>query len=295
MKCVSGCYESLRNLYQNNTQPLVPPSFVICVCTSLIIITQLLVLYISADQIYIVHIHISSTFDMSIPYLIRQDYQPTTLDDWERSDKYHNSFLLLPDPALEAAAKRNDEQGLPEIAVSPAQGKFLNLLAQSIGAKRILEVGTLGGYSSIWLARALPPDGTLVTLEISEKHAQAAKENIAAAGLANKVSVILGPAIDSLRALPEEPKFDLVFIDADKPSNTAYFVEAKRLVRKGGVIIVDNVVRYARVADPRYTDGSVEGVRDLLRALKDDKDVEATTIGTAGEKGYDGFLYAVRK
>lgn len=191
MKCVSGCYESLRNLYQNNTQPLVPPSFVICVCTSLIIITQLLVLYISADQIYIVHIHISSTFDMSIPYLIRQDYQPTTLDDWERSDKYHNSFLLLPDPALEAAAKRNDEQGLPEIAVSPAQGKFLNLLAQSIGAKRILEVGTLGGYacvhiycislyslgrrnrySSIWLARALPPDGTLVTLEISEKHAQ---------------------------------------------------------------------------------------------------------------------------
>ena len=131
---------------------------------------------------------------MSIPNIIRQDYQPTTLDDWERSDKYHNSFLIPPDPALEAAAKRSDERGLPEIAVSPAQGKFLNLLAQSIGAKKILEVGTLGGYalcayiyiyilthhtpgtrnrySSIWLARALPYDGTLVTLEISEKHAQ---------------------------------------------------------------------------------------------------------------------------
>ncbi|KIJ98657.1 hypothetical protein K443DRAFT_103603 [Laccaria amethystina LaAM-08-1] len=228
--------------------------------------------------------------------IIRQDYQPTTLDDWERSDKYHNSFLLSPDPALEAAAKRNDEHGLPEIAVSRAQGKFLNLLAQSIGAKRILEVGTLGGYSSIWLAKALPHDGTLVTLEISEKHAQVAKENIAAAGLADKVSVILGPAIDSLRTLHPTPEpFDLVFIDADKQSNTAYFVEAKRLVRKGGIIIVDNVVRYARVADPRYTDEMSEGVRDLLRALKDDKDVEATTIGTAGEKGYDGFLYALRK
>ncbi|KIJ99159.1 hypothetical protein K443DRAFT_102683 [Laccaria amethystina LaAM-08-1] len=223
--------------------------------------------------------------------IIRQLYQPTTLDNWERSDKYHNSFLLLPDAALEAAAKRNDEQGLPDVAVSPAQGKFLNLLAQSIGAKKILEVGTLGGYSSIWMAKALPHDGTLVTLEISEKHAQVAKESIAAAGLANKISVILGPAIDSLHTLYPNPEpFDLVFIDADKQSNTAYFVEAKRLVRKGGIIIVDNAVQYGRVADPNCSDERAEGVGDLLRALKDDEDVEATTIGTAGEKGYDGFL-----
>ncbi|KIJ98438.1 hypothetical protein K443DRAFT_9173 [Laccaria amethystina LaAM-08-1] len=213
-----------------------------------------------------------------------------TLDDWERSDKYHNAFLLLPDPALEAAAKRNDEQGLPDVAVSPAQGKFLNLLAQSIVAKKILE------YSSIWMAKALLHDGTLVTLEISEKHAQIAKENIAAAGLTNKISVILGPAIDSLRTLRPNPEpFDLVFIDADKQSNTGYFVEAKRLVRKGGIIIFDNAVQSGRVADPNYSDERAEGVRDLLLALKDDKDVEATTIGTAWEKGYYGFLSAVRK
>ncbi|EEB99719.1 hypothetical protein MPER_00540, partial [Moniliophthora perniciosa FA553] len=165
---------------------------------------------------------------------------------------------------------------------------------KSIGAKRVLEVGTLGGYSTIWLGRALPENGELITLELEEKHAQVAIANLAYAGLGEKCKVLVGPAYDSMVKLDSDKPFDFVFIDADKPSNLKYFLEAKRLVRKGGVIIVDNVVRYGRVADPEQTDDRVEGVRSLLRALKEDKEVEATTIGTVGDKGYDGFLYAVK-
>ncbi|KAJ7859770.1 O-methyltransferase-domain-containing protein [Mycena olivaceomarginata] len=225
----------------------------------------------------------------------RQDPKPTTQEDWTRSDQYHNSFLLPPDETLDAVLKHSTDSGLPEIAVSAAQGKFLNLLASSIGAKRILEVGTLGGYSTIWLARALPADGELITLEYSEHNAKVAQENIDRAGLSSKVKIMVGLGHDSMLTLHPDPPFDLVFIDADKPSNVKYFTEAKRLVRTGGVIIVDNVVRYARVADPAHTSPNVEGVRALLHAIKGDKEVDATTIATVGDKGYDGFLYAIRK
>ncbi|TFK29492.1 S-adenosyl-L-methionine-dependent methyltransferase [Coprinopsis marcescibilis] len=232
---------------------------------------------------------------MSATNFARQQRTPTTIDDWTRSDTYHNSFLLSEDPVQEATVKNNKDKGLPNIAVSAAQGKFLNLLAQSAGAKRILEVGTLGAYSTIWLARALPKDGSLVTLELDEHHAKVAKENLTNAGFADQVQVIVGLAAESLKTLSADPPFDFAFIDADKTGNATYFAEAKRLVRKGGVIIVDNVVRSARVSDPAYTDANVEGVRNLLKSIKGDSEVEATTIGTVGDKGYDGFLYAIRK
>ncbi|KAG5643529.1 hypothetical protein DXG03_000721 [Asterophora parasitica] len=225
----------------------------------------------------------------------RQEFTPTSLADWEKSDEYHNSFLLAEDAVLDAALVNSTAKGLPDIAVSAAQGKLLKLLASSILAKRILEVGTLGGYSTIWLARALPADGKLITLELDQKHAEVARENIAHAGISSKVEVIQGPAVVTLAKLQPEPPFDFVFIDADKPSNTKYFIEAKRLTRSGGVIIVDNVVRNGTVADLAKEDESIEGVRELLRTIQGDDEVDATTIGTVGEKGYDGFLYAIRK
>ncbi|KAG6809442.1 hypothetical protein H0H93_015792, partial [Arthromyces matolae] len=154
---------------------------------------------------------------------------PTTREDWARSDQFHNSYLHEKDSILDAALANSKASGLPEIAVSAAQGKLLQLLATSIDAKRILEVGTLGGYSTIWLARALPEDGKLITLELEEKHAQVARQNIANAGLSSKVEVIVGNAVDSLAKLHPDIPFDFVFIDADKPSNTQYFTEAKRL------------------------------------------------------------------
>ncbi|CCM03459.1 uncharacterized protein FIBRA_05592 [Fibroporia radiculosa] len=217
-----------------------------------------------------------------------------SIEDWTRSDVYHNSFLISDDDALAHAQKTSADNGLPAIAVSVAQGKYLNLLVRSIGAKNILEVGTLGGYSTIWLARALPEDGKLITLELSPKHAEVARGNIAYAGLTNKVEIIVGPAAESIKKLQPEPFFDFIFIDADKPGNLTYFLEAKRLVKKGGVIIVDNVVRQGRVADPSYSDANVEGVRKFIGHLKTDSDVDATTIATVGEKGWDGFTYIIR-
>ncbi|KAK0194488.1 O-methyltransferase family 3 protein [Armillaria mellea] len=213
---------------------------------------------------------------------------PTSFADWDRSDKYHNSYLIQKDDSLETNIKNSAVKGLPDIAVSAAQGQFLNLLAKTIGAKRILEIGTLGGYSTTWLARALPEGGELVTFELEELHAQVATENLTKSGVISKVKI-------SLAKVPSEPKFDLAFIDADKASILQYFTEAKRLVRPGGVIIVDNVVRNGKVADPSYSDESVDGVRKLLAVLPDDNGVEAITMGTVGEKGYDGFLYAIRK
>ncbi|KAJ3716511.1 O-methyltransferase family 3 protein [Lentinula raphanica] len=224
----------------------------------------------------------------------KQIHKATDTQDWARSDRYHNSFLIPEDPVLDAALKNSATNGLPEIAVSTAQGKYLYLQARSIQAKRILEVGTLGGYSTIWLGRSLPADGELITLEINSKHAKVAEENLSNAGLSSRCKVVVGPGHESMTKLPSENKFDLIFIDADKPSNLKYFIEAKRLIRKGGVIIVDNVVRFGRVADPEQTDANIEGVRSLLNALKGDQDVDATTIATVGEKGYDGFIYAIR-
>jgi len=219
----------------------------------------------------------------------------TIQENWARSDRFHNSFLIQADDTLDYAVKKSVEAGLPAIQVSTSQGKYLNLIAKSIGAKRILEVGTLGGYSTIWLARALPEDGKLITLEVEQKHADVAQGNLKNAGVASKVQIIVAPATETLPKLHPEQPFDLAFIDADKVNNLAYFLEAKRLVKKGGVVIVDNVVRRGTVADPDDTDEDNEGVRKLLRHLKDDKDVDATTIAWVGEKSYDGFLYAFLK
>ncbi|KAH9914535.1 O-methyltransferase family 3 protein [Amylocystis lapponica] len=232
-----------------------------------------------------------------VPPLPPPSVPPTpayTVKDWQRNDAYHNSLLIGPDEALQHVVETSEEHDLPAIAVSIAQGKFLNLLARSMGARRILEVGTLGGFSAIWLSRALPADGELVSLELSEKHAQVAWGNLAHTGLASKVRVIVGPATDNMKALQPTPSFDLVFIDADKPGNLTYFLEAKWLVRTGGVIIVDNFVRDGLVADPAETGEFVECVRTLLEHLKTDPEVDATTISTVGEKGWDGFLYAIR-
>ncbi|EJD06021.1 O-methyltransferase family 3 protein [Fomitiporia mediterranea MF3/22] len=226
-----------------------------------------------------------------------QDFVPTNKEDWAKSDIYHNKFLIPEDPVLEFAVKTSRDNGLPDIAVSAAQGKFLNLVARSIRAKRILEVGTLGGYSTIWLTRALPADGKLVSLEIDQLRAKVAQDNLDHAGLMNKVEIKVGPAADTLKALDSSEPFDLVFIDADKPNNLTYFLEAKRLTRQGAVILVDNVVRWAKVAlEPEDTnDRNVLGVRKLLNHLKDDKEVDGTTLGLVGDKGYDGILYAIKK
>ncbi|KAJ7015793.1 S-adenosyl-L-methionine-dependent methyltransferase [Mycena alexandri] len=208
---------------------------------------------------------------------------PESLDLWTRSDHYTNSFLIRPDPVLDAVVQNTMDKGVEhEIAVSPAQGKFLHLILLSIGAKRVLEVGSLGGYSAIWMARALPDDGEVVTLELNELHAEVIAENVKTAGLSSKV-----------KPEPLAP-FDFVFIDADKESATKYFIEAKRLLRKGGVIIVDNVGQGWPV-DPSNTESGIEGARELLRYIKDDTEVEATVIHTVGAKGFDGFLYAISK
>ncbi|MET0238303.1 MAG: O-methyltransferase [Sphingobium sp.] len=213
----------------------------------------------------------------------------------ESVDSYIASHLLGDDAILDAVLAANAAAGLPAIDVSPAQGKLLNLLARIAGARRILEVGTLGGYSSIWLARALPADGTLVTLEIDPHHVAVARANIAAAGLEPVVDVRQGPAADSLAKLvadAAEP-FDLVFIDADKPGNVEYVTRALQLSRPGTVIIVDNVVRGGAVVDADSLDPSVQGTRRLFELLSAKGSLDATAIQTVGLKGHDGFLIGV--
>jgi predicted O-methyltransferase YrrM len=215
----------------------------------------------------------------------------TRRDTWEAVDDYAAALLIGPDPVLEQALDASAAAGLPEIAVTANQGRFLNLLARIHGASNILEVGTLGGYSTIWLARALPPDGRLVTLELREDFARVASENVARAGLAERVQVRVGPAIDSLRALieGEEGPFDLIFIDADKQSTPAYFELALELSRPGGVILVDNVVLDGTLIDADSEDPRVAGMRGFLELAAAEARVTATTIQTVGNKGYDGF------
>ncbi len=210
---------------------------------------------------------------------------------WQAVDDYFAGQLLNPDPVLDAAQEANALAGLPAIDVSPAQGKLLHLLARTVGARRILEVGTLGGYSTIWLARALPADGELVTCEINPEHAEVARANVARAGLDGLVDVRVGPALDTLPTL--EGPFDLAFIDADKQSNAEYFRHALRLSRPGTMIVVDNVVRGGRVGDADSPDPDVRGTRALTEAVAQEPRVEATAIQTVGTKGYDGFLLAV--
>ncbi|KZT68960.1 O-methyltransferase family 3 protein [Daedalea quercina L-15889] len=214
---------------------------------------------------------------------------------FSRSARYHDSFLIAPDDALMFAQKNTTANGLPEIAVSPAEGKLLHLVACSIGAKRILEIGTLGGYSSIWFGRAVGEGGEVVTCELNAKHVQVARENIVKAGLGNVVKVVEGSAIESLAKMESgDAPFDLVFIDADKENNLPYFLEAKRLTRKGAVIIVDNTVREGQVADLSNTAAPHVGTRKLLAHLKEDTEVSATTISTIGERMWDGFTYILK-
>ncbi len=219
-----------------------------------------------------------------------------TQETWNAVDDYLNDTLVLPDAVLEAALQASLAAGLPNINVSPAQGKFLHLLARVQGARNILEIGTLGGYSAIWLARALPPGGgRLVTLEVDAKHAEVARANLARAGLANVTQVRLGRAIDTLPELEHESAgpFDLVFIDADKPSNPEYFAWALKLSRRGTVIVVDNVVRGGAVADAASSDAAVLGVRRLNQMMAAEPRISATAIQTVGSKGYDGFALAL--
>ncbi len=214
---------------------------------------------------------------------------------WAAVDRYVDDLLVGHDAALEAALQASAKAGLPAINVAPSQGKLLNLLARVLGARAILEIGTLGGYSTIWLARALPADGRLVTLEIDATHAEVARANIARAGLSQRVQLRLGPALDTLAQLAAERAgpFDLSFIDADKPNIPAYFKWALQLSRPGSLIVVDNVVRDGAVIEAASLDASVQGVRRLNELMASEPRVSATTIQTVGAKGYDGFALAL--
>ncbi len=211
---------------------------------------------------------------------------------WQAVDDYIAAQLLGDDDALATALARNAEQGLPPIDVSAAQGKMLFLLAQMAGASRILEIGTLGGYSTIWLARALPEGGSLVTLELEAHHARVAQANLETAGLAGMVEIRVGRASDSLAAMTSETPFDFVFIDADKQSNVHYVEEAIRLGHRGTTIIVDNVVREGGVLEADSDDERIIGTRALFDMFKADPRLDATAVQTVGAKGWDGFMLA---
>jgi caffeoyl-CoA O-methyltransferase len=210
-------------------------------------------------------------------------------------DAYLEGLFGAPDPVLAAALERASAAGLPDIAVSPSQGRFLQVLALVCGARRILEVGTLAGYSTIWLARALPPDGRLISLEHEPKHADVARENIAHAGLADRVEIRVGRALDLLPELEADgaAPFDMIFIDADKPPYTEYFQAAVRLGRPGTLIVADNVVRQGKVAAGPSDDAVVAGVQRFNAALGQDRRVTAAVVQEVGAKGHDGMAFAV--
>jgi predicted O-methyltransferase YrrM len=210
---------------------------------------------------------------------------------WADVDRYITDLLVGGDEALDGALADSDAAGLPSIAVAPNQGKLLHILASAIRARDILEIGTLGGYSTIWLARALAPGGRLVTLEADAKHAEVARANLDRAGLAGIVEIRVGQALATLPSLAGP--FDLVFIDADKPNNPEYFKWAVRLTRPGGLIIVDNVIRRGDVIDADNGDPTVRGTRRLHEALAAEPKVLATVIQTVGSKGHDGFAVAL--
>jgi predicted O-methyltransferase YrrM len=211
---------------------------------------------------------------------------------WTAVDRYITDLLVPPDAALEKALQASADAGMPAIAISPNQGKLLMILAQMVGARKILEIGTLGGYSTIWLARGLARGGRLITLEADPKHADVARSNIARAGLADVVEVRLGRALDTLPMI--EGPFDLIFIDADKVSYLEYLQWAVRLTREGSVIVADNVVRKGAVIDADSSDQNVQGVRRFHEILAAEAGLSATTIQTVGSKGYDGMTIARR-
>ena len=214
---------------------------------------------------------------------------------WKAVDRYLSDRLVASDSALEEALAANAAAELPAIDVAPNQGKLLHLLALATNARSILEIGTLGGYSTIWLARALPEGGRLLTLEANPKHAEVARKNISRAGLSNVVTLRLGPALDTLPQLVEENAgpFDLIFIDADKPNIPNYLTWSLKLSRKGTVILIDNVVRDGEILDASSSDASVQGVRRLFDMLHEEPRLQSTALQTVGSKGYDGFAMAV--
>jgi predicted O-methyltransferase YrrM len=214
---------------------------------------------------------------------------------WNAVDAYFTRTIVGQDDALEAARAANDAAGLPRIDVSPPQGKLLHLIARMAGARKALEIGALGGYSTIWIARALPPDGLLVTLEADDKHAAVARANVARAGLADRVDVRVGPALNTLPKIEAEGlgPFDFVFIDADKSNNANYLSWALRLSRPGTAIVVDNVVRDGRIADAASRDPDVTGTRRMFEMMAREPRLQATAIQTVGDKGWDGFALAI--
>lgn len=218
-----------------------------------------------------------------------------TQSTWTQVDSYCERRLHAPDDALGQALAASDAAGLPAIAVSACQGKFLHLLARVRGARRILELGALGGYSTIWLARALPAEGHLVTIEIDPAHAAVATSNIARAGLSGRVQIRVGPALTELDQMITrgESPFDLVFIDADKPNNPNYVERCLKLTRPGSVIIVDNVIRRGGVLDESGTDDRVVGARRVIELMGTHPSLDATVLQTVGLKGYDGFAIAL--
>ena len=216
-------------------------------------------------------------------------------EQWTAVDRYIAETVVPSDAALDAAVEASTKAELPAIAVTPNQGKLLQIYARLVDARRILEIGTLGGYSTIWLGRALPEDGQLISLELNPKHAEVARESIERAGLSKKIEIRIGPALDTLPKLASEAKgpFDLIFIDADKASIPEYFNWSLKLSRPGSLIIVDNVVRKGAVIEANSSDQDVQGVRRLNEMLANEKRVTATTIQTVGSKGYDGFTVAL--
>ncbi|MBC0852544.1 O-methyltransferase [Pantoea stewartii] len=218
------------------------------------------------------------------------DYPSDDQVKWAAVDDYFSQLLAPPDNHLSAALQANSQAGLPAHDVSAVQGKMLALLISIQNASRVLEIGTLGGYSTIWMAQALGEGGTITTIEADPRHADVARENIHQAGLSERVTLHVGAALDVLPHL--QAPFDLIFIDADKKNNPGYLRWAIRLSRPGSLIIVDNIVRGGAVIDAGSTDGNVQGVRECLRLLASDPRLEATAIQTVGEKGWDGFALA---
>jgi predicted O-methyltransferase YrrM len=214
---------------------------------------------------------------------------------WTEVDRYFGELLAPSDDKLDAALAANRQAGLPAIDVSPLQGKFLDFLVRISRARRILEIGTLGGYSTLWMARALPKGGRIVTLEVDPHHADVARANLAHAGVGDQVELMVGPAIESLATLviARADPFDLIFIDADKESYREYLDWALKLSRPGTVMVADNVVREGKVVEPECDDPRVEGVRRFTELLAAEPRLSATVLQTVGVKGYDGFAFAV--
>lgn len=216
-------------------------------------------------------------------------------DIWKQVDEYFTDALIAPGETFAAALKANRAAGLPAIDVTPLQGRFLELLLRAAGARRVLEIGTLGAYSTLWLARALPENGIVVTLELDARHAEVARTNLNNAGLAQRVDLRLGPASETLAAFVAEPvaPFDFIFIDADKSGYPEYLQWSLKLSRPGTLIIADNVVRDGKVIDPHDSDPNIQGVRRFTDLVAAEPRLSATVLQTVGSKGYDGFAVAV--